>query len=163
MRRPRGFGIGRPEMVAAAVRCGAHGRRFTAPTRLIPTSTIRPRSSRPHILAPAWLAAPMLLSGSMLAQPVQAWRAWNRHIGVAQLKPCRRSALGVAHAVAKSPARADGVIPCTLVRVDAIVMVLLAAALLPGPAADGGQGGMEGFFSCRTYCVLLAVVVVALR
>jgi len=113
------------------------------------------------ILAPL-LAAPMLLSGSMLAQRGQAWAAHGTHIGVAQLNLC--AGLPLAALLWRIRRHEAMAYPMHIWRVDAIVMVLLAAALLPATAGRWRPGRMEGFFLVGLYIAyVLAVVVVALR
>jgi len=156
----RGFGSA-SDGCRAAVRCGRMGgdsRRDAIESRHRLSALAHRGRHHPRPL----LAAPMLLSGSMLAQRGQAWAAHGTHIGVAQTEPLRRSAAGGA-AVANPPARAMAY-PMHIWRVDAIVMVLLAAALLPATAGRWRPGRMEGFFLVGLYIAyVLAVVVVALR
>jgi Ca2+/Na+ antiporter len=111
------------------------------------------------VLAPL-LAAPMLLSGSHLAQRGQAWAAHATHIGVAQLNLC--ALLPLSAILWRARWHAVLVYPLANWRLDAVVLILLAAVILPAAAGRWRPQRIEGLFQILLYIVyVLAVITLA--
>jgi hypothetical protein len=108
------------------------------------------------------LVAPMLLGGSELSQAGRAWAASMTQIGVAQLNLC---ALLPLTAVLWRLRWGEALYyPVANWRVDAVVIVLLSAALLPAASARWRPGRLEGAAQLLVYVAyVLAVIFVAGR
>jgi hypothetical protein len=106
------------------------------------------------------LVAPMLLGGSELSQAGRAWAGSMTQIGVAQLNLC---ALLPLTAVLWRVRWGEALYyPVANWRVDAVVIVLLSAGLLPAASARWRPGRLEGAAQLIVYVAyVLAVIFVA--
>jgi Ca2+/Na+ antiporter len=110
------------------------------------------------VLAPL-LVAPMLLGGSILAQRGQAWASAAAGAGVAELNLCLLLPL---LALAWQFRRGESLyFPMASWRVDAVVLIILAAALLPAAAGRWRPGRGDGAMLLVIYVgyVLASIVI----
>jgi Ca2+/Na+ antiporter len=111
------------------------------------------------ILAPL-LCAPMLLSGSAMAQRGQAWAIHATLAGVAQLNIC--AGLPLVAIFWRLRWHAPLIYPLHNWRVDAVVLLLLSASLAPVAAGRWRPHRIEGAFHLLLYVVyVLAVIAVS--
>jgi hypothetical protein len=108
------------------------------------------------------MVAPMLLNGSELAQNGRAWAASMTQIGVAQLNLC--ALLPLTAVLWRLKWHEPLYYPVANWRVDAVVIVLLSAGLLPAAAGRWRPGKLEGAALLVAYVAyILAVIFVAGR
>jgi hypothetical protein len=152
--------IHKTSVIVAVILCAAGGwaavhgaigmtRDMDFPPSLVPAAIV---------LSPL-LAAPMLLGGSELAQRGQAWAAHATHVGVAQLNLC--ALLPLAAVLWHIRWHATLVFPMANWRIDCVVLILLAAALLPAAAGRWRPRRLEGLFHIILYVVYVLAVITA--
>jgi cation:H+ antiporter len=112
------------------------------------------------ILSPI-LVASLLLNGAALVQRGHAWAAHATHAGVAQLNLCLL--LPLTAILWRLRWGETLAYPMSNWRIDAVILILLAAALLPAAAGKWRPQRLEGGFYIVLYVAyVLAVVVVSL-
>jgi cation:H+ antiporter len=119
----------------------------------------------PSLVAAATIVSPilvasLLLNGSSLVQRGHAWAAHATHAGVVQLNLC--ALLPLTAILWRLRWGESLVYPISNWRIDAVVLILLAAALLPAAAGKWRPQRFEGGFYLFLYIAyVLAVVAVS--